>query len=100
MSATHNSRWFLLALPASLVVCFAVAFAADEDFATMVKRLVQEKPKFAQRQKDLLAERYDLGDRRDAMDIFVGELVLETGDGLLFVNRLERWFHNLDSSIC
>ncbi|MDZ4745735.1 MAG: cytochrome B6 [bacterium] len=64
MNATPNTRWFFVALPATLLVCFAVAFAADEDFATMVRRLVQEKPKFAQRQKDLLAERYDLGDRR------------------------------------
>ncbi|HZI95536.1 MAG TPA: cytochrome B6 [Patescibacteria group bacterium] len=38
-------------------------FAAGEDFATMVKRLQQEKPEFARRQQSLLAERYDLADR-------------------------------------
>ena len=37
--------------------------AADEDFSALVKRLQSEKPKFAERQKNLLAERYDLADR-------------------------------------
>ena len=39
------------------------ADAAEEDFATLVKRLQAEKPGFAERQKKLLAERYDLADR-------------------------------------
>lgn len=37
--------------------------AADEDFNALVKRLQTEKPKFAKRHQDLLAERYDLSDR-------------------------------------
>ena len=37
--------------------------AAGEDFATLVKRLEDEKPGFAKRQQDLLAHRYDLSDR-------------------------------------
>ena len=36
---------------------------AVEDFTTLTKRLQAEKPKFAQRQQALLAERYDLADR-------------------------------------
>jgi cytochrome c peroxidase len=54
----------LLALLATAVACFALtAAAADEDFATLTKRLQAEKPKFAKRQQALLAERYDLADR-------------------------------------
>jgi cytochrome c peroxidase len=40
-----------------------VALAQGEDFASLVKRLTQEKPTFAKRQQDLLAQRYDLSDR-------------------------------------
>jgi cytochrome c peroxidase len=40
-----------------------MAAAADEDFATLTKRLQAEKSKFAQRQQALLAQRYDLADR-------------------------------------
>jgi cytochrome c peroxidase len=36
---------------------------AIEDFTALTKRLQAEKPKFAQRQQALLAERYDLADR-------------------------------------
>lgn len=36
---------------------------AIEDFTTLTKRLEAEKPRFAQRQQALLAERYDLADR-------------------------------------
>src|SRR5678815_4064853 len=50
-------------LAATLLVCGPMIFAAGEDFATMVKRLQQEKPEFARRQQSLLAERYDLADR-------------------------------------
>jgi cytochrome c peroxidase len=57
-------QWLLSALPAAALVCFALsATAADEDFTTLTKRLQAEKPKFAQRQQALLAERYDLADR-------------------------------------
>ena len=39
------------------------SIAAEEDLPTLVKRLQKEKPEFAKRQKDLLADRYDLADR-------------------------------------
>ena len=39
------------------------AFAADESFDALVKRLSGDKPKFAERQQKLLADRYDLTDR-------------------------------------
>ena len=52
------------AFVAALFVSGAVTVAAaEEDFATLVKRLQAEKPAFAERQKKLLAERYDLADR-------------------------------------
>jgi cytochrome c peroxidase len=51
-------------LPAATAICIALtASAADEDFPALTKRLQAEKPKFAQRQQALLAERYDLADR-------------------------------------
>lgn len=40
-----------------------MASAAEEEFPALVKRLQKEKPVFAKRQQDLLAERYDLSDR-------------------------------------
>ncbi len=64
MSVWSRIRWFLAALPVTVVVCFALtAAAADEDFPTLTKRLQAEKPTFAKRQQALLAERYDLADR-------------------------------------
>jgi cytochrome c peroxidase len=39
------------------------AWAAEESFDALVKRTQSEKPKFAERQKRLLAERYDLSNR-------------------------------------
>lgn len=51
----------LLALSsAGLVCCALTAWAAEEDFSTLTKRLQTGKPNFAQRQQSLLAERYDL----------------------------------------
>jgi len=56
----------------ALVLSFALGIAAlangavtgaTEDFTALVRRLQQEKPTFAKRQKDLLALRYDLADR-------------------------------------
>jgi cytochrome c peroxidase len=41
----------------------ATALADTEEFPSLVKRLTQEKPKFAKRQQDLLNARYDLADR-------------------------------------
>lgn len=64
MSVSSRIRWFLAALPATALVCFALtASAADEDFLALTKRLQADKPKFAQRQQALLTERYDLSDR-------------------------------------
>jgi hypothetical protein len=53
------------------VTIFAIALSAAsvaqtpaiDDFTNLTKRLQMEKPKFAQRQQALLAERYDLADR-------------------------------------
>jgi cytochrome c peroxidase len=48
-------------LAAVLVLCGGAAPSfAKEDFDALVKRTRQEKPTFAERQKSLLAERYDL----------------------------------------
>jgi cytochrome c peroxidase len=51
------------AMVSSAVGLATVAVAQGEDFPALVKRLTQDKPKFAQRQRDLLAQRYDLADR-------------------------------------
>ena len=52
------------------LVCGAVVLsaqtAAPESFTALVSRLQQEKPTFAKRQQELLAERYDLADRAAA----------------------------------
>lgn len=40
-----------------------LARAADDEFADVVKRTQQEKPKFAERQQEMLEARYDLTDR-------------------------------------
>lgn len=52
---------------ASVAIVLSVASVAQtpaiEDFTMLTKRLQAEKPKFAQRQQALLAERYDLADR-------------------------------------
>ena len=37
--------------------------AADETFPNLVNRMQRQKPKFADRQQKLLAERYDLANR-------------------------------------
>ncbi len=64
MSVCYRIRWFSAALLIPVMVCFALtASAADEDLSTLTKRLQTEKPKFAQRQQALLAERYNLADR-------------------------------------
>ncbi len=64
MSFWSRVRWYLAVLPATAVVCFAqTSSAVVEDFPTLTKRLQAEKPMFAKRQQDLLAERYDLADR-------------------------------------
>ena len=54
-------RKIFLILSGTLTAAFLVQ-AADEDFDGLMKRLQSEKPAFAKRQQDLLAERYDLAD--------------------------------------
>ena len=57
-------HWPSTAVSAALLFSGVVTVgAAEEDFATLVKRLQAEKPAFAERQQKLLAERYDLTDR-------------------------------------
>jgi len=48
---------------ALFAVCVVTLARAEEDFSTLVKRLQADKPKFAERQQKLLAQRYDLADR-------------------------------------
>jgi cytochrome c peroxidase len=58
-------RWALSALAAGLLFGGAVTMAADtETFSALVTRLQQEKAAFAKRHQALLAERYDMADRR------------------------------------
>ena len=66
MHATIQIRFLKhLTAAAALVTVSPTAFAqsSTEDFDALVKRLQSEKPAFAERQKKLLAERYDLADR-------------------------------------
>ena len=64
MSVWSRIRWLVTAVQTTALVCFALtASAVDEDFPTLAKRLQAEKAKFAQRQQDMLVERYDLADR-------------------------------------
>jgi cytochrome c peroxidase len=46
-----------------LCATLSTSATAEEDFNAQVKRLQQEKPKFAKRHQALLAERYELADR-------------------------------------
>lgn len=57
----HRFRAALAA--ATIVVVAATVSADDESLPALIKRLPSEKPKFAKRQQDLLAERYDLANR-------------------------------------
>ena len=64
MSVGARIGWLSAILSATALVGFALtASAVDEDFTALTQRLQAEKPKFAQRQQALLAERYDLADR-------------------------------------
>ncbi len=65
MKNQTRSSWvrFPITAAAALLVCGAgLAFAAEEDFPSLVKRLEGQKASFAKRQQSLLAERYDLAD--------------------------------------
>lgn len=64
MKTKLSIHWSATAFAAALLACGAVTGAtAEEDFATLVKRLQGEKPAFSERQQKLLTERYDLADR-------------------------------------
>lgn len=64
MSAMLKPRWISAGLAGLALACFAsAASAADEEFFALTQRLEAEKPRFAKRQQDMLAERYDLADR-------------------------------------
>ena len=54
---------FVVGVAMVLPIMSVAQTPAVEDFPTLIKRLQTEKPKFAQRQQALLAERYDLADR-------------------------------------
>lgn len=57
------SRLVLSAVAAGAALFTSIAPAQEEDFATLVKKLQDAKPQFAERHKKLLAERYDLSDK-------------------------------------
>lgn len=60
----RGRRWLHASLAAALLAAGAPALLAQtESFDELVKRLQREKPAFAKRQQDLLAQRYDLSDR-------------------------------------
>jgi len=61
MSVWSRMGLSLAAVSATAVV--GLAQTPSEDFPTLVRRLQAEKPAFAKRQQDLLAQRYDLADR-------------------------------------
>ncbi len=64
MKTRPGTQMFSTAFTAALLLCSGVSVAtAEEDFAALVKRLQADKPAFAERQKKLLAERYELADR-------------------------------------
>lgn len=60
-----KTQRYAIFLAAALFVCNAVMApaVAEESFQSVVKRLQKDKPVFAKRHQDLLAERYDLSDR-------------------------------------
>jgi cytochrome c peroxidase len=68
MSSKSRTLWSALICAIALNGAVLLQAAHAEDFGALVKRLQQEKPDFAKRQQNLLAERYDLIDRR-ASDI-------------------------------
>lgn len=64
MPVSSRRRCFVTAVTVAAAAGFAlIAQAADEDFPALVRRLQAGKPKFADRQQALLAQRYDLADR-------------------------------------
>jgi cytochrome c peroxidase len=64
MRISTTIRHVSIVLTTALIVFGAVTrVTIAEDFAALVSRLQQDKPKFAARHQALLAERYDLADR-------------------------------------
>ena len=63
MKSERRIRWFSVVPAIVVLLCATLVGGAAEDFSALVKRLQQEKPKFAQRQQDLLSARYDLANR-------------------------------------
>jgi cytochrome c peroxidase len=59
----NKNALFAASIAIVLPIISVAQTPAVEDFTTLTKRLQAEKPKFAQRQQALLAERYDLADR-------------------------------------
>jgi cytochrome c peroxidase len=59
---TRNPLHLLVAVPAAVAAMTALVFA-DAAFDAVVKQTTTEKPKFADRQKKLLEERYDLSNK-------------------------------------
>jgi len=57
-----RTRLAVLAAAAATLACSA-ALALADDWQDMARRWQQDKPGFAKRQQDLLAQRYDLSDR-------------------------------------
>jgi cytochrome c peroxidase len=76
LTRTH-SRWLLPALAVAALTAWGLVQAEDpqkkrssyapvdqtEDFAKVMKRMADAKPAIMKKQQDLLAERYDLGDK-------------------------------------
>jgi cytochrome c peroxidase len=64
MTTQRKTCWLLAAAGALSLFCGTVPSSiAEDDFATALEKSKTEKPKAAKRQKDLLAERYDLSDK-------------------------------------
>ena len=59
----NKKALFVVGVAIVLPIMSVAQTPAVEDFPALTKRLQTEKPKFAQRQQALLAERYDLSDR-------------------------------------
>ena len=67
MKVKHSKRWSSIAAAATLLLGGTLlTWGATADFDALVRRLQQEKSEFARRHETLLAERYDLADRRAA----------------------------------
>ncbi len=62
MTTPFRIARFTMAAATTLLISGALTAAEEEEFPALVKRLESEKPGFAQRQQNLLKERYDLAD--------------------------------------